>query len=60
MKYIKYIRISSLLPIWKVYSGGMKKKFQISALKTADTKTGKISHTIAMSDTVTSNISAAV
>jgi hypothetical protein len=42
----------------KVSVGGMKKKFQIKALTKADSKTGKISKRMALSDTATKRMSA--
>src|ERR1035437_7233600 len=57
-KYIKNIKISSVLPIVKVNFGGIKKKFQINALKNAARSTGKISKNIATNETVTSKINA--
>jgi hypothetical protein len=41
-----------------VNRGGIKKKFQINALKTADISTGKMSNVTARRETVTSNVKA--
>jgi hypothetical protein len=57
---MRNIRISSLLPMWNVKRGGIKKKFQIKALNIDAVSTGKISKNIAIKDTVTSNINATV
>jgi hypothetical protein len=58
IKYIKNIRVSSAFLIAKVNFGGMKKKFQVSALMTAAVKTGPILKNMAINETVTSKISA--
>jgi hypothetical protein len=50
-KYIKNISPSSGVPIYKVRMGGIKKKFQINALNNAESKTGKISNRIALTET---------
>jgi hypothetical protein len=44
--------------MWKVYIGGMKKKFQTKELRRAATNTGIISKIIAMKDTIISKMSA--
>jgi len=49
---------SSVECTWKVKRGGIKKKFQMSALKIAAVSTGSISKEMAIIDTVSSKISA--
>jgi len=44
----------------KVNWGGMKKKFQITALRKAAKSTGKISNSIATTETVSKRINAAI
>jgi hypothetical protein len=43
-----------------VYNGGIKKKFHITALKTAASNTGRISNSIATTDTVINSINATI
>src|SRR5688500_18752466 len=57
-KYIKNNRVSSGSPIVKVIVGGMKKKFQINALKIAVVNTGKMSNNIANTETASNKIRA--
>ena len=57
-KYIKNMRPSSGVSIWKVMVGGIKKKFQIRALKRADTITGRISKRMALRETAINRIRA--
>jgi hypothetical protein len=57
---MRNINKSSVLSIWKVKIGGIKKKFHISALKKAALKTGKMSNSIAKIETVTSSNKATV
>src|SRR5690242_3633411 len=59
-KYKRNISTSSALPISNVYKGGIKKKFQITALRTAASNTGKISNNIATTETVINNNSATI
>src|SRR5437870_2394140 len=49
---------SSVALTWIVNRGGMKKKFQIKALNTAETITGQISNNTAFNDTANKRINA--
>jgi hypothetical protein len=57
-KYIKNIRPSSGVSMWKVIVGGIKKKFHIRALNRADIITGKISKRMALRETAINSIRA--
>lgn len=50
--------MSSALSMWKVYSGGMKKKFHKKALMVAATITGHTDKVMASKETTVSKISA--
>ena len=58
IKYIKNKMISSVDDILKVKWGGIKKKFQIPAVRIAENKTGKMSKTTASNEMFTSKINA--
>jgi hypothetical protein len=51
-------KVSSALSMWKENTGGIKKKFQINALRIAVSKTGKISNKIAAIETAIIKMSA--
>ena len=61
MAMIKYMiskKKSSAVLTWKVNRGGIKKKFQVNALNTAENSTGNMSKEIAINETVSSSIKA--
>ena len=59
-KYITSKMVSSVVSIWMVKRGGIKNISHIKALNAAESKTGKISNSIAIRETVSNRIKATV